>query len=144
MNNTESTVIANVRIITSAKGMRLFRNSVGQAWQGRITEDQNLIYPKSKRPVYVIELTDARRVTYGLVKGSSDLIGWRPLVITADMVGKTIAQFTSIECKTKAYSKITDEQANWLDQVAKSGGYAALARESKNGVEIIEWGLHNI
>ena len=140
MSNTESTVIANVRILTSKIGWRLFRNSVGMAWQGRITEDQNIIDPKSQRPVYVIELTDARRVNYGLVKGSSDLIGWRPLVITADMVGKTIAQFVAVDCKTKAYKKVTEEQENWLNQVQKSGGYAALAREKKNeNPEIIEW-----
>jgi len=143
MSNHESNVITIVQIQASAKGWRLFRNSVGMAWQGRITEEQT-IKDRSGVPLHVIEIAGARRVAYGLAKGSSDLIGWRPVVITPDMVGQTLAQFVSIECKTSAYKNTTDDQDNWLDQVAQSGGFAAVARENKEkSIEICEIMLDN-
>ena len=83
--------------------------------------------------MHVVELANARRLNFGLVKGSSDLIGWRPVEITPEMVGQTIAQFVAVECKTLAYGKTTEEQDNFLGQVAGSGGHAILAREQKNG-----------
>ena len=135
--NHENAVIKNVQVITTAKGWRLFRNSVGLAWAGNIGHESK-ITDKSGRVVDVVELYNARRVHYGLVKGSSDLIGSRPVLITQDMVGQTIAQFVSVECKTKAYGKTTEEQDNWLGQVAQAGGFAALARERKGGeIDII-------
>jgi hypothetical protein len=36
----------------------------------------------------------------GLVKATADLIGWRSITITPDMVGTTVAIFASIEVKT--------------------------------------------
>jgi hypothetical protein len=138
MANHEGAIIARVLIEATRKGWRLFRNSVGMAWQGRITEEQTMV-DKNGAPVHVVELAAARRVNYGLARGSSDLVGWRPLVITEDMVGQTVAQFVSVECKTKAYSRTTDEQDIWLGQVAQSGGAAYLAREQKAGeVDMIQ------
>jgi predicted nucleic acid-binding protein len=44
------------------------------------------------------------------------------------MVGQTIAQFVAVECKTERYRRTTEEQDNFLGQVAVSGGAAYLAR----------------
>jgi hypothetical protein len=127
-NNHEGAVLAAVMIEATSKGWRLFRNSVGQAWAGK---PMNGTKAGGGDAVVVIER--ARRITYGLAVGSSDLVGWRSVTITPDMVGQTIAQFVSVECKTKAYGKTTPEQDNWLDQIAQAGGAAFLARENTDG-----------
>lgn len=59
---------------------------------------------------------------------SSDLIGWTEVVITADMVGKVVAVFTSIEVKkekdtTKKERKV--KQQNYISWVKARGGIAA-------------------
>jgi len=130
--NNEGAVITRILIEATKNGWRLFRNSVGLAWQGRPTEEYSLA-GRSGESVHVVELAGARRVQYGLCRGSSDLIGWRPLVITADMVGQTVAQFVAIEAKTAQYSRTTAEQDNFLDQVSQAGGFAAVARGTNSG-----------
>lgn len=62
---------------------------------------------------------------------SGDLIGIRPVVITASMVGCTIGQFVSRECKRPGW-KFTGNaheqaQANWAGMVIKYGGDAKFA-----------------
>ena len=54
-----------------------------------------------------------------------DLIGWKQIVITPDMVGKTIAIFTALEVKYGS-TRTTEEQQNFIDQVNKSGGYGKI------------------
>ena len=70
---------------------------------------------------------DGRVIRYGLITGSGDLIGWRSLVITPDMVGTTVAQFMSIEVKTPK-GVVRPEQQVWADNVRKAGGIAIIAR----------------
>lgn len=129
MSNHEGNIIKQVQIQATAKGWRLFRNSVGQGWQGKKASVIG-------RDGEIVQLSGARRVKFGLALGSSDLVGWRPVVITPDMVGKTVAQFVSVECKTREYSKTTPDQDNWLDQVAESGGAAYIARPDGDGISL--------
>ena len=60
---------------------------------------------------------------------SADLIGIKPIIITADMIGQTIGQFVSIECKKEGWlfkEKNVDitAQQNWLRMVQDHGGLA--------------------
>lgn len=130
-NNQEGAVIARVQIDSSAKGWRLFRNSVGMAWQG------NKVGEFIKDGVRIVMLKMARRIKYGLGVGTSDLVGWQPVVITQEMVGQTIAQFTVVECKTQGYKRTTEEQDNFLEQVAMAGGAAYIARGKGETVDMI-------
>lgn len=134
--NHETTVLKLVEIDASRRGWRLFRNSVGGAWHGRVTEEQ--VIQTKRGPMKSIELFGAYFQRYGLRPGSGDHIGWRPMVITPDMVGKTIAQFVSIESKTQAYNRLSDDQLNWAEQVAGAGGYAVIARRVGDGIEYEE------
>lgn len=64
---------------------------------------------------------------------SSDYIGWRPVLITPDMVGDVIAQFVSPEFKHEGWTpapptdraRYAHEQAQrkWLDMVRADGGW---------------------
>ena len=70
---------------------------------------------------------NGRPVSFGLCKGSADLIGWTTRTITPEMVGQKIAVFTSIEVKSTS-GRVKPEQQQWLDAVLKAGGIAAVAR----------------
>jgi hypothetical protein len=74
-------------------------------------------------------------VRYGLQPGSSDLIGWRTVTITPDMVGQRIAVFTSIEVKTPT-GRVKPEQQQWLDAVQAAGGIAGVARSVEDALRI--------
>jgi len=67
---------------------------------------------------------------------SADLVGLRSVVITPDMVGRTIGMFYARECKAEGweYTGTPDEQAQarWLLLVKNMGGDAAF----HNGVDL--------
>lgn len=104
-------------------GARLFRVNVGRAWVGERVDHQmrGINIP----PGWVV-LKDARPFRAG-VPGMSDLIGWMPVEITPDMVGKTLAVYTAVETKTPR-GRVTAEQKKFLDVVSQSGGRAGIAR----------------
>jgi hypothetical protein len=70
---------------------------------------------------------NGRPVQFGLCKGSADLIGWKRVTVTPEMVGSTVAVFLSIEVKT-ATGRLRPEQQQWLDAVQAAGGIAGVAR----------------
>jgi hypothetical protein len=74
-------------------------------------------------------------VRYGLQPGSSDLIGWRTVTITPEMVGQQVAVFTSIEVKTPT-GRVKPEQQQWLDAVQAAGGIAGVARSVEDALRI--------
>lgn len=60
---------------------------------------------------------------------SSDLIGWRSLVIAPGHVGLTVAQFVSFEIKASDWhltpgDKRAQAQKRWIDLVTGDGGEA--------------------
>lgn len=108
----ETTILQRIRLaIASIPGLRLFRNNVGAL------KDQQ-----------------GRFVQFGLHPGSADLIGWRTVTITPDMVGKQIAVFVSVEVKTQD-GRVRPDQQNWLEQVQKAGGLAVVARSPEQAAK---------
>lgn len=97
--------------------LRLFNNPVGEGWVGRLV---------SHTP-QATTLTNAQRVKYGLIDGASDLIGWRTLVITPDMVGQKIAQFVGVEVKTDK-GRLRREQELFIVNLNEAGGHAVVVR----------------
>lgn len=86
--------------------VRVFRNNVGKA-----------------------KAEDGRYIIYGLAVGSGDLIGWRSVTITPDMVGQQFAQFLSVEVKGPK-GTVRPEQRQWLEAVNAAGGLAVIARDA--------------
>lgn len=117
-----------IRLALSQAGATMFRNNTAMAWVGSKIDR----FPGGK-----ILLHDARPLHAGLCEGSSDLIGWTPVEITPDMVGKTLAVFTAVEVKSPT-GRPTGPQKNFIDQIQKAGGAAGVARSAEDAREIIE------
>ena len=108
----ETTVLQSIRLaLGRVAGLRLFRNNVG-----------------------ALKDAQGRFVQFGLHPGSADLIGWRSVTITADMVGQRLAVFASVEVKT-ATGKVKPEQENWQKQVTDAGGLAFVARSPEEAAK---------
>ena len=115
---SEAAVQANIRLEASRKGCMLWRNNVGASY----TEDGLFIR---------YGLANDSHQMNRVIK-SSDLIGIRPVLITADMVGRTIGQFVAREVKADGWKhrkNDTHEQAQlkFLELVASMGGDAQFA-----------------
>ena len=78
-----------------------------------------------------------RLVTFGLARGSADLIGWRTVVVTPDMVGQRLAVFTSIEIKTPT-GRIAPAQQHWLGVVRGAGGIAGVVRSVTDARNLLD------
>jgi len=101
---SEQSIQQHIRLACSHGPVRLWRNNTG-----------------------TLKDANGRPVSFGLAKGSADLIGWRTVTITPEMVGQQVAVFTSIEVKT-ATGRLRPEQQQWLDAVQAAGGIAGVAR----------------
>jgi hypothetical protein len=109
-------------------GVRLFRNNVGVGFVGQIAESGP----------FRLVLECWRRVAFGLFKGSGDLIGWKSIVITPEMIGRRVAVFLSIENKAETGGKISEDQNRWIRVVRHFGGIAGVARSVEEARKIVE------
>lgn len=82
-------------------------------------------------------LKDARGqlVRYGLCPGSSDLIGFRTITITPEMVGQRVAIFSAVEVKDRG--RPTEQQAAFIRMVQMAGGLAGVARSVPEALSIL-------
>jgi hypothetical protein len=113
--NAETDLQQRIRLALGTRSdLRLFRNQVGQ-----------LPDPRTGRPVQ-----------FGLARGSADLIGWRTITVTPDMVGQQLAVFTSIEVKTPT-GRIQPEQHAWQRTVSAAGGIAGIARSVQDASDLL-------
>ena len=110
---SEQRIQQEIRIACSRGDTRLFRNNTGTL------KDQN-----------------GRPVQFGLCKGSADLIGWKRVTVTPEMVGSTVAVFASVEVKT-ASGRLRPEQQQWLEAVQAAGGIAGVARSVDDALQIM-------
>lgn len=102
----------------------------------------------------VLENKDGTPVRYGLGNDSKqlneqiksgDLIGWRPRLVTPDMIGDVIAQFVSIDAKpdgwsfprptNKAAYKRAMAQLRWANMIVAEGGEAGFIIDPLRGFE---------
>lgn len=117
-----------MRRVGSLPNVRLFRNQVGIGWLGKVREHDV--------PNRIVVLENAYRVSMGLHVGSGDLIGWRKRIITPDDVGKTYAQFLSVEVK-QPKGRLSLVQGHWRETVNNWGGIAFETRSAEDAVSIL-------
>lgn len=111
---SEQTIQQHIRLACSRGSTRLFRNNTG-----------------------TLRDINGRPVSFGLCKGSADLIGWTVRTITPEMVGQQIAVFTSIEVKSTS-GRVKPEQQQWLNAVQAAGGIAGIARSVGEALDILQ------
>jgi dihydroxyacid dehydratase/phosphogluconate dehydratase len=75
-------------------------------------------------------------VQFGLARGSADLIGYRTVTITPEMVGQQVAVFASIEVKTPT-GRIRPDQRAWMETVQAAGGIAGVARSVEDAKALL-------
>ncbi len=125
-------------LAVSKAGAVLFRQNVGQGVVGRVE------WIRTAKRVAVgpgdVVVRGARVFHAGLVKGSSDLIGWTPVTITQDMVGQTVAVFTGVETKVAGGNERADQE-NFIKQVRAAGGRAGFAYSAEEAVAIVTGGF---
>ena len=124
--NNETKIQRLIQLAVSAAKTIIFRNETGHFWTGKV------IHKAGDQ----VTLTNARMIACGLATGSSDLIGLTPVLITDGMVGQTIGVFTAIEVKT-SNGRASKEQLTFIDAITKNGGYAGIARNEKDAIDII-------
>jgi len=124
----EAEVLKRSLLRLSKLGCTVFRQNTGQAWNGRKVSVRG-------RDVFI---EGAQPITMGLVKGSSDVIGWTPVVVTEGMVGQKVAIFTAVEVKREVGGKTSPEQKNFLDRVRQAGGIAGVANSEDAAADVIE------
>lgn len=79
---------------------------------------------------------NGRMVRFGLHPGSPDLVGWKTIEITPDMVGSKVAVFCGIEIKTPT-GKVREDQLHFLDRLRSAGGVAGVARSVDDAVMLL-------
>jgi hypothetical protein len=110
---SEQTIQQQIRLALSRGPVRLWRNNTGAMRDER-----------------------GQLVRFGLCPGSADLIGYRSLEITPDMVGQRVAVFTAVEVKAER-GRPTPEQTAFLEHVVAAGGRAGIARSVADAERII-------
>lgn len=113
---------------------KVFRNNVGKTWVGKsvfVRSDGNYFCRRGD-----VIIRKARRFHAGLCEGSSDAIGWKTVKITPEMVGKNVAVFIAIETKTEK-GHTTKAQKNFISAVKKAGGFAGVARNAQDAINIV-------
>jgi hypothetical protein len=110
---TEQQIQQHIRLACSTGDTRLFRNNTG-----------------------TLRDANGRPVQFGLARGSADLIGYRSITITPDMVGQQVAVFASIEVKTPT-GRLRPEQRAWMETVQSAGGIAGVARSVEDALRIV-------
>jgi hypothetical protein len=114
----ESEISKRIRVRASRLGWRLFTNVIGLAWVG---------IPSRVPGADAVLLQRARRVRFGLCPGSADLIGYKLVTITPEMVGSILPVFAAIEVKTPT-GRVKPEQEQFLFMVNAAGGYGKVVR----------------
>lgn len=125
---SESKILRAVRNLSGGP-IRLWRNHVGTGLQIR-HKDPAVTQALVNQCIAVVERHGgyAQRVTFGLPKGSGDLIGMR-------QVGDT-AQFLSVEVKTQT-GRVRPEQEKWRAFVNGYGGCALIVRSEDEAREML-------
>lgn len=114
---SETDLNHDIRIALSHDDVRLFRNQVGALQDLR-----------------------GRWVQFGLCIGSSDLIGWRSLIITPEMVGRRVAVFAAIESKksgARTQKERLVKQTAFVNTVLAHGGLAGFAHSVDEANQVL-------
>ena len=109
----EAALLRSLLLVSSKLGATMFRNQVGQY--------------RLARPGCMECQRFGRIIRSGLAVGSPDLVGWLPVTIAPEHVGKRLAVFVGIEAKTEA-GRLRPEQKAFLAALQRAGAVCGVAR----------------
>lgn len=106
MATAETAIVNDIMKALAPLGVTLFRNVRGM-----------FLTPDGKR-----------KIMAGLLApGASDLIGFRRVTITPDMIGQTVAVMVALEVKTPT-GTASHAQRDFVNYLTENGAYAGIAR----------------
>lgn len=126
-SSREDRVSAEIDLAHSHGEVRLFRNNVG----------------------VLVDRATGRPVAFGLgskgarpLRGTSDKIGYRSVVVSPEMVGRRVAVFIAIE--EKDLGRPTPDQLQFIANVQAAGGIAGVAHSAAEAEAILypDWLPH--
>jgi len=132
MKEIETNISKEIMLALSKKGVKIFRNNVGNCWAGaskKFTSRQTVNVQAGD-----VLIQNARILHAGLCVGSSDLIGWKTITVTPDMVGSKIAVFVGCEVKNQS-GRATKEQIAFINVLNESGGRGFIARNPEEALK---------
>lgn len=134
---SEKNIQSAVMMAASEAGARVFRNNVGVAIAVTPPQGKSWTTLMNKVLSFVKNLGGfAAPIKYGLCEGSSDLIGYKSIVITDKMCGTKIAQFVALEIKTPTGS-IRPEQAQFIVAARSAGALAGIVRSPDEAIAVL-------
>ncbi len=122
---------------------RLFRLNTGKGWVSNLGPKKG-VHRLADGSIHILAPRSIA-LGFGLVSGepvvgACDLPGWTSIVITPEMVGRTLAVFTSVEAKKTEGGEVSKEQKNWMEQVIGAGGIAGIAASPEEALKIVaDW-----
>lgn len=122
-----------ILLAASKMGARLWRRNVGTAWAGRstrITKAQTVTLQPGDIVVH------QGRPFHNGEAGQSDLWGFVPVTITADMVGQTIPVHAEVEIKFGA-DRMRPEQEKWRSFCEKNKVRFGVARTVEDAIKVL-------
>ena len=137
---SENTVQRQIWLALGKIGSKVFRLNSGRA------------YISNLGPKGVTRMQDgsvliqaARPIALGLafpngepVVGQHDLFGWTPIVITPEMVGRTVPVVTSFDAKATTGGKTRPDQQNFSAQIIADGGISGIINSPEAAVAIVD------
>lgn len=130
----ESSILKRILLTCSRGPTRLFRQNVGSGWVGpsqRFTRAETVLVQAGD-----VLVRQAKPLQAGLCVGSSDLVGWTSVEVTADMVGQRLAVFSAVEVKA-VRGVLRPEQATFIARVSEAGGLAGVARSPEDAEGVL-------
>lgn len=134
---SETLIQRDIRIAIGGRSdCRLFRNNVAQGVVG------NVRWIKTRETVDLFPgdavVRRGRILHAGLCEGSSDLVGVRRVLITPDMVGRTVGLFVGLEVKDEG-GTTEPAQERFLKMLLEFGAFGGIVRsvrEAEGGVSV--------
>jgi len=110
----EQPILKRILLACSRGPVRLWRNNCGAL------QDRN-----------------GRWVRFGVANpGGADLIGFKTITVTPELIGTKLAIFCAIEVKQKS-GRIRAEQQAFIDNVRVHGGLAGIARSVEEAKKVL-------
>ena len=110
----ETPILKRIMLACSTGSVRLWRNNCG-----------------------ALQDKTGRWVNFGIASpGGSDLIGFKTITVGPEHLGKRLAGFAAIECKSKS-GRIREKQQIFIDNVKLRGGLAGIARSVEEAKKVL-------